>query len=85
MSGVGYRAAIEASSVPREEFWPKPTMRKQGRGVQAVYEGDKNLAELIASHLEEVGESFVIGDDDQTRAEGRACLRDAARIRESLK
>lgn len=81
VSGKGYTAAMESSNVPREEAWPSPTWHKVGRGAQAVYEGDAALAEAIASHLECVGESFVQIGDEYTRAEGRVCLRDAARIR----
>lgn len=84
LSGKTYSAAIEVSDVPREEAWPEPTERRVGRGYQYVYDVTIEQAELIVSHVELIGECFVVGDDDYTRAEGRACLRDATRIRKQI-
>lgn len=81
VSGKAYHAACDpkVSSVPTEERWPAPTLRKRGRGVQAVYLATEDDADLIASHLEDVGASLMY--DVSSRAEARACLRDADRIR----
>lgn len=85
VSGVAYEAALNplASGVPREEGWPKPEPRRVGRGLQYRYPFTPELAEQIASHMESVGEGFMYGDPE-TRAEGRALLRDAARVRRLL-
>ena len=81
ISGVSYNAACDPriSNVPGEENWPTPRARRVGKGQQYIYPG--NIAELVATHLEEVGSDFIIGEEPTTRAEGRAMLRDARRWR----
>lgn len=83
VSGTTYYGACDpkATGVPGAEGWPEPTIMRSGKGHRFVYEGDLDLAEKIASHLEQLAGSFAYGDDAETKAEGRAFARDAARIR----
>lgn len=85
VSGKTYFAALDpnATAVPAESGWPVPRFRRFGNGVQVSYEVDTiAVARDIAEHLDTMGECFTAGSDDPfSRAEGRACYRDAARIR----
>lgn len=85
VSGKSFDAACDpsASDVPREEGWPEPEHRRRGKGWQCVYPPSLDLARLIESHMRTVGEGFMYAgpDDPETRAEGRALLRDADRLR----
>lgn len=85
VSGVSYFGGCDPliSSVPSEEKWPKPEQRRVGRGWRFIYPSDPVLAEQIASHLHVLGQSLLYGDTE-ARAEGRAMLRDAARIRKAF-
>ena len=87
ISGVTYNCAAAASNVPREEGWPAASPRRVGKGYQYVYYcTNLDQADSIAWHLEELGSTFAgCGDDPDMGRDGRACLKDAARIREQLK
>jgi len=84
ISGVSWESAISGSQVSQEENWPKPTVLRRGRGWQYRLPWSMDLAEKVASHLETLGSTFVTLDDPDDRAEGRALLRDAARIRTQM-
>lgn len=89
VSGKTYHGALDphATDVPREEGWPAPTARRRGRGEQFVYELTREQADSMAEHLETLGENFTRytdSEDVEVRAEGRACLKDAKRIRAQL-
>lgn len=74
-----------ATDVPREAGWPKPMPRRAGRGTRWTFDMTREQAEELLEHLETVGVSFTQGSDDpDSRAEGRAILRDAQRIRSLL-
>lgn len=85
VSGKAYFACLDpgASSVPTECGFPAPTWRKVGKGSQAVYVLTREQALDMAHHLWTVGDSFAYGDPE-TRAEGRACLAAAGRVREAI-
>ena len=62
--------------------------RPYGFGRQYVADLSPEQAAVLGDHLQGYGEFFTGGgfdaDDYQTPREGRACLRDAARIRDML-
>lgn len=87
ISGKSYYGACDpkASGVPVEENWPKPEQKKVGNGYRFIYPNEPGLAEKIASHLETLAAGFLSMDSDpETKAEGRAFARDAARIRREV-
>lgn len=87
VSGAAYSAVLDprATDVPREEGWPVPTSHRRGRGRTLRYHLTRPQAESMAEHLVEVGSNFAtFGDDPETRAEGRACLAAAARVRATI-
>jgi hypothetical protein len=59
--------------------------RRFGRGRSYLVTSDRAAADVIADYFETVGASFAGQMDLDTRAEGRALLSAAARIREALK
>lgn len=86
ISGVAYSAAVECSNVPADGNWPTPTYRRVGKGYQYVYECTLAVAADIQWHLEQLGELWAsCSDDEWMGRDGRACLKDAARIEAQLK
>jgi hypothetical protein len=85
--GKTYYGACDplATGVAREENWPEPEQVKVGKGYRFVYEGDADLAEKVASHLECLAEGFAYSDIPEIKVEGRAFAKDAARIRAQMK
>lgn len=85
VSGISYFAAIDGSGVPAEQGWPTPTVRRVGKGRQYVYEVNPEQADDVRWHLEQLGSTWVgCNDDAEMSRDGRACLRDAARIEAAL-
>lgn len=82
VSGKTYDNALNpgVSNVPGEIGLPVPTPRRRGRGWQLSYVISPEVAENLLDHLLVVGSSFAAGDDPETRADGRAILRDARRL-----
>jgi len=85
VSGKTYDACLDdkVSSVPREIGLDKvpSTWAKIGRGYQVTWAAmPVAVAEALHDHLVTVGEGFAAGDDPDTRAEGRAILKDARRL-----
>jgi hypothetical protein len=83
VSGKTYYACMDpqCTSVPGENNWPAATIRRVGRGVQADY-GDVPLPVVahMLNHLWTIGPSWAGGDDPETRAEGRAIVKDLKRL-----
>lgn len=84
VNGKAYIAAIDGSGVPEEEGWPVPSMRKVGRGFQAVFDVTPEQARLIESHLQDLGETWSGAGVDGGGPDGRACLAAAKSIRDAL-
>lgn len=61
-------------------------IRKRGRGMSVVLTGKVASLSHLAEWLEIDGDSWLnhSGDDDYAKAEGRACLEAAKRIRQVL-
>ena len=73
-----------ASNVPTEEGWPSPTSRKVGHGRTFTYDVTPEVAELIASHMQVVGEGWAYSDDPDALASSRNLLRQAKRVRDQV-
>jgi hypothetical protein len=84
LSGVTYSAACETSDVPVEEGWPKPKVRRVGKGMQYVYEGvTPDIADSMASHLADLIEGSGGFDDEEASRDRRAMARDLRRLKGS--
>lgn len=85
VSGKTYYAVLDphTTGVPAEIGLPEPTMRRRGRGHQFTYQLTRWQAAEVVDHLETVGYSlahYTDTEDQDSRSEGRACLRDANKI-----
>jgi hypothetical protein len=84
VSGKTYGACCDpdCTGVPAELGLPEPTRTRRGRGYQYRYD---NLTEWqrdeMLHNMWVVGTGFQMGDDNETRAEGRAIMRDWERNR----
>lgn len=88
LSGKTYYACVDpgCSQVAAEIGLPVPTHRRVGRGDQFVWtDVPTDTALALHDHLVCVGEGFAYGDDPDTRAEGRAIIRDAAKLGKAIR
>ena len=81
VSGKTFGGCLDpsATGVPDEIGLPEPTVRQVGRGTQWTYHNltDYQRDEML-HHMWLVGTCFIEGsaDDPESRAEGRAILKD---------
>lgn len=72
LSGRAYSLAVEGSSIPEKEGWPKPVFRRWGPGFQAIYvDVDESLAWLIQTQLEDLFSLYDGGGGDGFTADAR--------------
>jgi len=83
VSRTAYYAGLDphATGVPGELGWPEPTPHPRGRGAEYRYTLPPEQADEMADHLATLGASLMYSSEPDDRAEGRACLTAAIRIR----
>lgn len=81
VSGTAFRTALDPLATgAHDEGLVAIGSQRAGRGRRYLYELDDEHLEAMISRLNAVGVSHLDSDDPETRAAGRACLKDRDRL-----